>query len=33
MRSPGQSLMPEDLQLGMTPQQMADLLTFIEELK
>jgi putative heme-binding domain-containing protein len=33
MRSPGQSLMPEDLQLGLTPQQMADLLTFIEELK
>jgi putative heme-binding domain-containing protein len=33
MRSPGQSLMPEDLQLGLTPQQMADLLTFIEEVK
>jgi putative membrane-bound dehydrogenase-like protein len=33
MRSPGQSLMPEDLQLGLTPQQMADLLTFIEEAK
>lgn len=33
MRSPGQSLMPEDLQAGLTPQQMADLLTFIEEAK
>jgi putative heme-binding domain-containing protein len=33
MRSPGQSLMPEGLEAGLTPQQMADLLTFIEELK
>jgi putative membrane-bound dehydrogenase-like protein len=33
MRSPGQSLMPEGLEAGLTPQQMADLLTFIEELR
>ena len=33
MRRPGQSLMPEDLQAGLTPQQMADLLEFIEGLK
>lgn len=30
--SAGQSLMPEGLEAGMTPQDMADLLTFIEEL-
>lgn len=29
--SAGQSLMPEGLEAGMTPQDMADLLTFIEE--
>jgi putative membrane-bound dehydrogenase-like protein len=33
MRSPGQSLMPEDLQAGLTPQQVADLLEFIEGVK
>ncbi|HEY6170582.1 MAG TPA: c-type cytochrome [Verrucomicrobiae bacterium] len=33
MRSPGQSLMPEDLQAGLTPQQVADLLEFIENVK
>jgi putative membrane-bound dehydrogenase-like protein len=33
MRSPGQSLMPEDLQAGLTPQQVADLLEFIEGLQ
>lgn len=31
--SSGQSLMPEGLEQGMTVQEMADLLTFIEELK
>lgn len=31
--SSGKSLMPEGLEAGMTPQDMADLLTFIEELK
>jgi len=31
-RSAGQSLMPEGLEAGMTVQDMADLLTFIEEL-
>jgi len=30
--SAGQSLMPEGLEAGMTPQDMADLLAFIEEL-
>ncbi|MBI3879025.1 MAG: c-type cytochrome [Verrucomicrobia bacterium] len=33
MRSPGQSLMPEDLQAGLTSQQLADLLEFIENVK
>jgi putative heme-binding domain-containing protein len=33
MRSPGQSLMPEGLETGLSVQQMADLLAFIEELK
>lgn len=31
--SSGQSLMPEGLETGMTVQEMADLVTFIEELK
>jgi putative heme-binding domain-containing protein len=31
--SSGKSLMPEGLEAGMTVQDMADLLTFIEELK
>jgi putative heme-binding domain-containing protein len=31
--SSGKSLMPEGLESGMTVQDMADLLTFIEELK
>lgn len=31
--SSGQSLMPEGLETGLTVQDMADLLTFIEELK
>jgi putative heme-binding domain-containing protein len=31
--SSGQSLMPEGLEAGMSVQEMADLLTFIEELK
>ena len=31
--STGQSLMPEGLEAGLEPQAMADLLTFIEELK
>jgi putative heme-binding domain-containing protein len=30
--SVGSSLMPEGLEAGMTPQDMADLLTFIEQL-
>ncbi|MBI5772995.1 MAG: c-type cytochrome [Verrucomicrobia bacterium] len=33
MRSPGQSLMPEGLEAGLTSQQMADLLEFIESAK
>ena len=31
--SSGQSLMPEGIETGMTVQDMADLITFIEELK
>ena len=31
--SSGKSVMPEGLEAGMTVQDMADLLTFIEELK
>jgi putative membrane-bound dehydrogenase-like protein len=33
MSSPGQSLMPEGLEAGLTAQQLADLLEFIETLK
>ena len=29
MRSGGKSIMPEGLEAGLTPQQMADLLAFI----
>jgi len=31
--SSGQSLMPEGIEAGLSVQDMADLLTFIEELK
>jgi hypothetical protein len=31
--STGQSLMPEGIEQGMTVEDMADLLTFIEQLK
>jgi len=30
MRSQGQSLMPEGLEVGLTPQDLADLLEYIE---